>query len=155
MAVRVNQSVVEFVTLGAPNVRVNQSVVEFVTLGIPPTIACDNPPQGTVFVPYTHTFPAAGGVPPFVFSITAGALPPGLTLNPATGVVSGIPSEPGIFGFTISVVDANLNGSSVACSITILGVVRITLRGVKRTYGCREEVSATEVPDLPSVKRAM
>lgn len=54
-------------------------------------IACGNPPSGTSGVAYTHKFPVTGA-PPFVFAITQGALPPGLTLNPATGQVTGTPN---------------------------------------------------------------
>lgn len=84
------------------------------------TISCDDPPEGAKGVAYTHTFPVAGGTLPFVFSIISGALPTGLVLDPATGVVSGIPIAGGIFTFTIRVDDAVGGQSSVACSINIL-----------------------------------
>ncbi len=65
-------------------------------------IACGSPPAGTVGVFYTHTFPASGGTPPYTFSII-GILPPGLTLNATTGVVSGIPTTAGPWDFTVKV----------------------------------------------------
>ncbi len=40
-------------------------------------------------VPYSYTFHATGGTGPYVWSITDGALPDGLTLNPSTGEISG------------------------------------------------------------------
>jgi hypothetical protein len=45
--------------------------------------------SATVNTVFTFTVSVAGGTPPYVFSISAGALPPGLTLDPATGIISG------------------------------------------------------------------
>lgn len=88
-----------------------------------PIISCDSPPHGVVGVAYTHTFPVTGGTMPFTFSITAGALPPGLTLDTTTGVVSGTPTTQGVYAFTIQVEDAVLATSHVDCSITIDSVL--------------------------------
>lgn len=84
-----------------------------------PSIICDSPPAGTVGVSYSHAFPASSGTPPYTFAIISGSLPGGLTLNASTGVVSGIPTTPGTFPFTIQVRDANALTANVACSITI------------------------------------
>ncbi len=59
---------------------------------------------GTVSVPYTVTFAAAGGTAPYIFSAGAG-IPPGLALS-ATGVLSGTPTAAGTFGFSVSVTDS-------------------------------------------------
>jgi large repetitive protein len=158
MAVRINQSVIEIVTLQNPNVRICQSVVEFIILPVPPTITCGNPPPGQTNVFYTHTFPVTGGAITLTFSITDGSLPPGLTLNTSAGVVSGTPITGGAFTFTISVVDSNLNSSSVQCSIVIAGGIKITLRGVKRVRCTPEDdfpVTLEDAPRLPSVDRAV
>jgi large repetitive protein len=62
-------------------------------------------PQGTVGVPYSQVFEAEGGLSPYQWSIAAGTLPPGLTLNEDTGEVSGIPTAAGTYGFTMAVTD--------------------------------------------------
>jgi large repetitive protein len=158
MAVRINQSPIELVTLANPNVRIDQSPIEFVILPVPPSLTCGNPPPGQTNVFYTHAFPVTGGRMPFVFSIAAGTLPPGLALNTATGVVSGTPTAGGTFPFTLNVIDANLNGSSVQCSIVIIGGIKITLRGVKRVRCTPEDDFPTtleDAPKLPSVDRAV
>lgn len=90
----------------------------FLAFAAPLGITCGRPPSGTVGTPYTHTFPATGGTPPYTFA-TAGALPGGLSLNASTGVVSGTPTTPGAFPFTIQVTDADAATASVPCSITI------------------------------------
>lgn len=48
---------------------------------------------------------ASGGVPPYIFSVAAGTLPGGLTIDP-NGVVSGIPTSAGAASFTVEVVDS-------------------------------------------------
>lgn len=158
MAVRINQSPLEIVTLQNPNVRVDQSPVEFIILPVPPSIICGNPPPGQTSTFYSHAFPVTGGTAPFIWTITAGSLPPGVALNAATGVASGTPTLGGNFIFTIGVIDANLNGSSVQCSILIIGGIKITLRGVKRVRCTPEHdnpVTLEDAPRLPSVERAV
>ncbi len=63
-------------------------------------------PNGAVGVPYSQTFTASGGSPPYRFGVTLGALPPGLTLTQA-GVLSGTPTTPGTFRFSVRPTDAN------------------------------------------------
>jgi Putative Ig domain len=62
-------------------------------------------PDGEIGVPYSQTIIPDGGLAPYLFSITSGALPDGLTLNQSTGVISGTPTTVGTFNFTITVVD--------------------------------------------------
>ncbi len=52
---------------------------------------------------YVATILASGGLTPYSFAVSAGGLPPGLTLNSQTGVISGIATEAGSFHFTIRV----------------------------------------------------
>lgn len=66
-------------------------------------IACPTNDTGTVGQAYSGQINATGDSPPYVFALVSGTLPPGLTLNTATGVISGIPTTAGTFTFTISV----------------------------------------------------
>jgi large repetitive protein len=81
------------------------------------------PPSGTVGVAYTDTFTAANGTTPYTFSISAGTLPAGLTLNASTGVVSGTPTTAGTSNFTVKVTDAKSATATFATSITILSSI--------------------------------
>ena len=79
------------------------------------------PPSGVVGTPYSVTLTAAGGTTPYTWSISAGSLPAGLTLNASTGVVSGTPTTAGTSSFTAKVTDAQSKTATFATSITILG----------------------------------
>ncbi len=52
-------------------------------------------PAGIQSVPYSVTMTAAGGTPPYTWSLRFGTLPSGLTLNPSTSVISGTPTTSG------------------------------------------------------------
>jgi MYXO-CTERM domain-containing protein len=70
-----------------------------------------------VGVPYNSSCSATGGTPPLTYSISAGALPNSLTLNTATGAITGTPTASGIFIFTCSVVDSpQVTGNSPAAA---------------------------------------
>ena len=63
-------------------------------------------PNGTVGVAYSQTILASGGTAPYIFGVTSGALPPGLTLTSA-GVLAGTPTTAGTTTFTVQATDAN------------------------------------------------
>jgi large repetitive protein len=79
------------------------------------------PPAGQVGVAYTDTLTAAGGTTPYAWSVSAGSLPPGLTLTASTGVVAGTPTTAGTFTFAVKVTDATSQTATKAATITIAG----------------------------------
>lgn len=77
-------------------------VVALPTIAVGPTTV----PGGTVAIPYSQTLSATGGIAPYTFAISAGALPPGMSLSGA-GVLSGAPTASGTFNTTVTATDAN------------------------------------------------
>lgn len=73
--------------------------------------------KGTAFN-YQPT--ASGGTPPYVWSITAGALPAGLVLNTGSGALSGTPTQIGTFSLTLSVRDQSAATVSAPIQIRVL-----------------------------------
>jgi alpha-tubulin suppressor-like RCC1 family protein len=67
-----------------------------------PAFTAATPPAGELGEPYSYAFKAPALPPPY-FSVTTGAqaLPPGLTLDPRTGVLQGTPTRPGTYTFAV------------------------------------------------------
>ena len=73
------------------------------------TISPATLPDGALGAAYSQTLSASsanGAVAPFTFTVTAGALPAGLTLSSA-GVLSGTPTTAGSFNFTVQATSSN------------------------------------------------
>jgi hypothetical protein len=68
---------------------------------------------------YNASFKIKGGQSPFTWSITAGALPMGLSFNNATGAITGIPTESGQFPLTVQVTDDLGGVAAVNPTLTI------------------------------------
>lgn len=56
---------------------------------------------------YSFRIPVRNGRPPFRFSVESGRLPPGLSLEKASGRLSGTPGEPGVTSVLLAVRDAD------------------------------------------------
>ena len=79
----------------------------------------------------TSPFPAAFGRAPF--AVTAGTLPAGLTLNAATGAITGTPTSGGGFSFTITATDAAFSTGSRAYSGSALAALTLNPTGLPAT----------------------
>ena len=76
-------------------------------------------PFGTTGAAYNQTLTAVGGSKPYTWSVSSGALPAGLALNPSSGVVSGTPTTTGTSTFTVQVKDASAATATRDISLTV------------------------------------
>ena len=73
----------------------------------PMAITTTSLPTPVIGVAYNQTVATSGGTAPVTFAVTTGALPAGLSLNAATGAITGTPTTAGAYSFTITATDAN------------------------------------------------
>jgi hypothetical protein len=66
---------------------------------------------------YRQAMSVSGGAMPFAFDVTDGALPLGMTLDRASGVLAGVPAASGRYEFQVSALDSN--GCSTAAGYTM------------------------------------
>ncbi len=76
-------------------------------------------PSGTVGWTYSTSLSASGGTTPYSWAIVSGTLPSGLSLNSATGTISGIPALAGSFSFTAQVTDGVGQTAAAALNISM------------------------------------
>lgn len=93
-----------------------------ITINPLPVVTSTTLPDAFLGVPYNTTLTNSGGLSPFTWSVTAGTLPPGLTLSATGGTISGTATGTGMtYQFTIQVTDADSNTASAGVSITVKG----------------------------------
>ena len=90
-------------------------------------------PGGTTALGYSAVLQATGGAAPYAWIVAPGLLPPGLTLNSSSGVITGTPIREGTSEFTITVTD------SEQPSVTALDELQHRYR---REHKCASAISA-------------
>ena len=101
----------------APAVSASENVSLYV---VTPMVVPGNLPWASLSEPYDTSLQPAGGLGPYSYAVSAGSLPPGLTLQP-DGEITGQASADGTSSFTVSVTDSEIPSATVtqAESITV------------------------------------
>ncbi len=91
---------------------------------MPASLALSTGAAGTtkVGVAYSQANTATGGVAPYSFTVSAGALPAGVSLDATTGTVSGAPTTAGAFSYAVSLTDSSSPTGS-ATGATVSGTI--------------------------------
>ena len=85
-----------------------------------------SPAAGEVTVPYSQQPTLTGGTGPFVWTVAAGSLPAGVSINSTTGLVSGTPTAAGTSSMTVRVTDSFGVVASRTVSIAIATTPTLT-----------------------------
>jgi hypothetical protein len=75
-------------------------------------------PNGTQSAAYSQSLSAAGGTPPYRWSLIAGTLPSGLILS-TSGQISGTPANTGTSNFTVQVTDSSSPAQTAGQALSI------------------------------------
>jgi large repetitive protein len=116
-----------------------------IVIPIAPSISTAAATPGQVGKNYLQNITLSGGVAPFYWTIFAGSLPDGLTLN--SGVISGIPTTTGTFNFGVQVTDSNGSAATANLSISISRAIIIrntTLPAGEISTAYQQSLSAAE-----------
>ncbi len=116
------------------DVRVRITHMSAPALVLSPPVLSD----GVMGSAYSDTLEASGGIGVYTWQVISGALPEGLTLGSATGILQGTPAETGSFSFEVQVTSASQTQSTmVALDITapvlVMANVLDELLGVSET----------------------
>ena len=117
------------------------------TGGAAPTITTTALSNGTVGTVYTQILTATSDTP-ITWTISSGTLPVGLSLAPATGVISGTPTTAGTSTFTVKATNAKGNVTKTL-SITIA-----TSGGTNPGTGGSGTLTITDIPAIYNGKYA-
>lgn len=150
-------------TVEAKNQYGTDSAEYSIVIGKDPVITSDDPPDGTQGSAYNFTV-VAGGPGPITFSVVSGALPPGLTLDPVTGVISGTPTATGSFTFTVRAsnaygVDDVVYTMDIAAPVTtttvLAGTTSTTIKSTSTTARPNTGATTTTTTTLATTTSAV
>ena len=128
----------------------------------PLTVGTTTLNAGVKGFPFSQQLLAAGGTPPYRWSLATGLLPAGLSLDPGNGMLSGTPLVTGTFPVSVSVTDATSGTALKAFQIMVVGpdsVPQISTARYKGTKlvlrGAHFDSAATLVIDGSAVSSAI
>lgn len=75
-------------------------------------------------VPYNQILQATGGFAPYSWSVLSGSLPNGMSLDSASGVISGTPTMEGVYDFIVQVIDSD---TPPAAETQAMGIAVVTV----------------------------
>lgn len=105
-------------------------------LGVPVLPSATTGGTATSGTGYTLPITATGtGLGTLTYSVTAGSLPPGLTLNPSTGAITGTPTQTSGGTVTFTVTATNQAGYQVGTVVSIPVTVPVVSSGTSGSTG--------------------
>jgi len=110
-------------------------------LGAAPRFTSPPPPGGVLGQPFAYTYTNAGS-PAVTYRVSSGALPPGITLDGTTGVLSGTPTAAGTFRGATTASNEFFPNASQAFAMTVLTLRTVSVSDVDIREGSSGAVAA-------------
>ena len=123
--------------------------LEIIIVAPPLVITTTTLPNGVQGSVYSDAVAVTGGTPAYTWTVDAGALPDGLTLDAGTGAISGIATLAGTYDFTIRVTDSDVSPQTTTQALQIvidpsgLAVTTASLPGGTEGTAYSETLAAT------------
>ena len=95
--------------------------------------------MATAGTAYSAILAATGGTPSYLWSV-GGTLPPGLIFNVATGQISGVPTTPGSYTFTVGVTDSRQQQNASQSFTLGVTVALLNITGLNPTVGPAQQI---------------
>ena len=128
--------------VNAGGTSTNSNTIDITTSCPTITVAPASLPNGQVGVSYTQTVSASGGTGTYAYAVSSGNLPTNLSLNPASGLISGMPSANGVFNFSITATDSFGCTGVKAYSVTVSSCPVFTITPASLPNGSTGQVVA-------------
>ncbi len=120
---------ITFMVVDSESPSVSKTATGNINIAAPPALTLPFPAgpaaNGTVGTPYSVTLAATGGIGPYTYTVSAGTLPAGLSLNSSTGVISGTPTK-AVSGPAANITFMVTDSESPAATKTAAGAINIT-----------------------------
>ncbi|QSO51242.1 InlB B-repeat-containing protein [Alicyclobacillus curvatus] len=116
----------------------------------PPSVSTMTLSNATTGSAYGQYLSATGGFSPYIWSVTSGSLPAGLSLDKNTGIISGTPSIAGTSAFAVQVKDSAGYTATKSLSITV-NEARPSGNGSSGSGSNGSGSNGPTPPSLPSV----
>ncbi|MDU0314710.1 putative Ig domain-containing protein [Phycicoccus sp. M110.8] len=101
----------------------------------PLAVTTTSVPPAAVGSRYDTRLSATGGVKPYAWSLTSGALPPGLTLS-GDGQITGTPTASGSVTVTVKVTDSGARASTRSLNLLVNAPATATAVSVGQSHSC-------------------
>jgi large repetitive protein len=119
--------------------------IETYTLNVRQPVSVKSPlgsaqrPSGEVGIPFVTTFTAMGGSGTYTWSLTSGALAPGLAFDATRGTITGTPQTAGNFAFVLTATDSEGRAATHSALLTVaprlaIKTLRLKPATLARTY---------------------
>jgi hypothetical protein len=99
--------------------------------GPPLAITTDSLPEAYTGLEYRAQLTATGGIAPYKWSIEAGDLPKGLSLDAASGVITGVPTSAEDAHITVQITDSSVPAHSIAKALTLPAIAALVFEWVQ------------------------